>query len=527
MARKKKPRRAAAKAVTLAAEPPRRGSRPDQKTFRDLPIRTFTDWSVSDVKSALSELEYGSFARAAMMVDAMGRDDRIGGVLDTRAKGVLGLPLGFEPPEDGKGEAIVEDLEGNWWTMAAEDDLEELLKWGIMLGVVPGELVWEFGEQWIPRVKVWHPQYLEYRWDERRYYIHTADGPVPIELGNGKWVLFTPGGGSRPWMGGLVRRLAIPWLIRNFALRDWARYSEVHGLPIRKARVPSNSKKEDKDRFLSQVADLGNESVILTPFDENAKGDEKGFDLLLEEAKGESWEGFERLLGKCESCIAITVLGQNLTTEVTGGSYAAANVHANVRQDYIEADTNGLSTTLREQAVTWWAEFNHGNRELAPWPKWKTTPPPEDGKLYQYHFEYQVVTIDEARARIGLPPLPDGAGERVPQPILPPGESAVEALSRRAFLASGDKPGQARGFIRGQLYADALADHGRGRGVEALAPDVGEVLSLIQEARDYAELREGLIKLYGKASPDELAGLMEKALLLAELAGRHAVLEDV
>lgn len=496
--------------------------RPDQKNFRDLPVRTFTDWSVSNVKAALSELEFGSFARAAMLADAMTRDDRVSAVLDTRVKGVLGLPLTFEPGAGRQKASVVKEIEAGWWDMFPEDAVSDLLHWGLLLGVAVAEIEWELGDRWIPRPKVWHPQFLHYRWDERRYYVHTQDGPVAVTPGDGKWVLFTPGGDRRPWMGGLVRRLAIPWLIRNFALRDWARYSEVHGMPIRKAKVPANAKQEDKDIFLAQVEDLGNESVVLTPEGEK---DGSGFDLLLEEAKGDSWEGFERLMGKTETAIAVAVLGQNLTTEVQGGSYAAANVHDRVRLDYLEADTEGLSTTLRAQALGWWAEFNFGSRALAPWPRFETAPPPEDGKLYQYHFQYGIVTVNEARSRIGLPPLPDG--DRIPEPIAQPGETDTPAPAERLTLASGDRLAQAKGFVRGQLYADALGDQGREQGAGILASDMASVLSVIQAATDYDSLREGLIKLYGKMDPAELAGLMEKALVLADLAGRHAVLEDV
>jgi hypothetical protein len=60
---------------------------------------------------------------------------------------------------------------------------------------------------------------------------------------------------------------------------------------------------------------------------------------------------------------------------VSGGSYAAASVHQAIRQDLIEADARTLSTCLREQVVRWWAEYNLGKAELAPWPEWETEPP--------------------------------------------------------------------------------------------------------------------------------------------------------
>ncbi len=43
-----------------------------------------SSWSVSQVRSALRSLEDGDFSDAAQLVDAMGRDDRLTAVLQTR-----------------------------------------------------------------------------------------------------------------------------------------------------------------------------------------------------------------------------------------------------------------------------------------------------------------------------------------------------------------------------------------------------------------------------------------------------------
>ena len=72
--------------------------------------------------------------------------------------------------------------------------------------------------------------------------------------------------------------------------------------------------------------------------------------------------------------IAIAVLGQNLTTEVQGGSYAAAQVHQQVADYLRRADAECLSTTLRTQVLTWWAAYNFGDPAVAPWPRWKIDP---------------------------------------------------------------------------------------------------------------------------------------------------------
>jgi phage gp29-like protein len=54
------------------------------------------------------------------------------------------------------------------------------------------------------------------------------------------------------------------------------------------------------------------------------------------------------LLESCKTEVAIAILGQNLTTEVKGGLYAAAESHMAVRQDIIYGDKKLVEDTFNE-----------------------------------------------------------------------------------------------------------------------------------------------------------------------------------
>ena len=60
-----------------------------------------------------------------------------------------------------------------------------------------------------------------------------------------------------------------------------------------------------------------------------------------------------------------------------------------------------------------------------------------------------------------------------------------------------------------------------------VAPDLRKVLSIIDDAEDYPELRARLREAYGDMKPDAFARLVEKALILSELAGRYSVTVDL
>jgi phage gp29-like protein len=337
-----------------------------QQPTLDIPVQAFSVWdSVQLVQGALTDLENGTFLNAAILCDATGRDDRISATLAARVNGVLSLPLEFEAGIDGsaKADAVAKEAEAQWPSMFPESELSKLIRWGRFVGIAPGEIVWNTrdtaaGKRWIPKLEVWHPQFLTWRWDWRDYALITqSDGVQRMGDSPGRWFTYCPNGRYLAWQTGLIRALAIPFLIRWWAYRDWARYSEKHGMPIFKAVVPKKADEIVKERYFNSMAALGAENTIKCEQDETTG---RGYDAQLLEPTANTWAGFQGLINQCDSSIAILMLGQNLTTEVKGGSRSAAEVHERVRADFLRADAVTLSSFLRESVLKPWAAFNFG-----------------------------------------------------------------------------------------------------------------------------------------------------------------------
>jgi hypothetical protein len=111
------------------------------------------------------------------------------------------------------------------------------------------------------------------------------------------------------------------------------------------------------------------------------------------------------IVDSANTAIAIAVLGQNLTTEVKSGSFAAAKVHNKVEIQRIRNDGETASTVLHDQALEWWAEFNFGSRDLAPWPIWRTDPPTDQKERAE-----TLLALSQALStlrNIGLEPDPE------------------------------------------------------------------------------------------------------------------------
>ncbi len=124
-----------------------------------------------------------------------------------------------------------------------------------------------------------------------------------------------------------------------------------------------------REELASDLGDLGRDTGLCLP---------PGYDLKLVEATAKTWEMFRAQIELADLAIAIRLAGQNLTSDVSGGSLAAAKVHASIRADIIRCDAEALATTTHDQALTHWASLNFGDARLAPWPAWPTDPPEDE-----------------------------------------------------------------------------------------------------------------------------------------------------
>ena len=551
-------------ALALAAQPPSpavvreivfMGDRePPRRVYRDLPLFGVDNWdNVNMVRDALVQLDKGMFDRAALLIDAMMADDRIAGVWSCRADGLLGLPIDMRVPKnhetDERAIKLAEAAETAWEEMAPEQALGELLKWGRFLGFGLAEKIYPPGK-WTPVLKVWHPKFVFWDWGTRVYRLITAEGVVDLDPSDPatrrKWIFYCPWGYARGWVQGRVRSLAIPWLIRQWAYRDWARHNEVHGIPVRKVKVPAQWDDQEKQRALQEIAQLATESVIRCPVDSEGNG----FDLELVEPQSNSYEAFEHLIAKADTAIAVVLLGQNLTTEIGDkGSRAAAQVHDRVRQDVIRSDAESLSTCLHDQLMLEWCAYNQKDDPvLAPWPGWDIVPPQDEMKAgtalralaeSMLVFRQSQLPFDygELAENYGLPLEPGKEISEFQDPQVAAAKEKAKAME--AMPAPGGKEGDvpakkkmALGHIsapllRGQAYTDALAEEIRAVAQPLFSPFLRKLLATIEGAQSYDEIRSRVLAIYrDHKSPRELADLIEKAVILSELNGILSVREE-
>lgn len=338
---------------------------------REIPIATVqTHWSWQGVNAALDDLRIGIFDRPAQLAESILWDARVQAAMSSRTGGLLGRPAKFEAASSPrvKGSRAAQEVLDAWldvWPqVSSESAFSQLHAWAVMMFGL-AQITWDTSvTPWVPHIVPFHPRYTYYQFVFRKLIALTLDGQVPVTPGDGHWFCLAPFGDHRGWMRGVMPALARPWIQRNFAFRDFARYCERHGFPMLKAKVPAAADPRQIAALNSKLANIGQESVITIP--QGVDG-ANSYDIDYLEPTAATYEAFSQAIATCDMDITLALLAQNLTTEVKEGSFAAARMHGDVRQAVIEFDNRWLSEAIYSQIARPFALFNFGDAELAPY----------------------------------------------------------------------------------------------------------------------------------------------------------------
>ncbi|EKC3541344.1 DUF935 family protein, partial [Salmonella enterica] len=90
---------------------------------------------------------------------------------------------------------------------------------------------------------------------------------------------------------GLFRVLVWPYLFKNYAVRDFAEFLEIYGMPARIAYYMTGTSEEDRDRLLMSLVRLGHDSVAVM---------EQGSEVKFEAAASGTGDTFTMMIDWCE-----------------------------------------------------------------------------------------------------------------------------------------------------------------------------------------------------------------------------------
>lgn len=310
-------------------------------TLQQIPV-TQLRWYLRDLENAQAEADAGYLSTAAQLYRAMQRDGTIAGLLSTRTSGLVRLPKRFY----GSKSEILDALRAKngsrsvFDEMAPPSELAALEADGDVLGVGVGELVPVQGRDYPVFVRL-DPEFLQYVWQENRWYYLSRVGRIPITPGDGRWVLHIPNGRIAPWRWGLWPALGRAFINKEHAISTRAGFIASVANPARVIETAMGSTQQERRAFFSHVLRWGPNTVIELPV---------GWKASLLELTGRAWEVFQREVDTCNEEIMIALAGQ--ITSTTGGTgFSNEEMPRIIRSDLIKASGENLGYTCNTQIL--------------------------------------------------------------------------------------------------------------------------------------------------------------------------------
>lgn len=364
--------------------------------------------------------------------DIIDRDDRVSACSRTRALALVGRPWAVKPAP-----GMEQDADAAFVAEQCHDIMQAIPRWPLVVGELGGdginrglgvqEIVWGVDRKgryvpknfkWkAPNRFVWQPETLKLA---RKDMLDPYWGVALDDLKPDGFVVHTPKAGRPSYVtrGGVLISIVIPALSKKHGNKWWFKGLERDGVALPILKIEGNQDTspeliaEGKKILRNMAASWG--AVLWGGMSIEKAGGTGEFDGTAH----------EKLVNLANTSIAIALLGQNLTTEVTGGSFAAANAHNFVRGDLLANDLVELAVTVREQVLERIVRFNWPG---APVPIYETTVGQKQAPSVE-EVEAGLYTDDEARSGKGWAPKADGAGSkyRTP-PVAAPAFSAYSA----------------------------------------------------------------------------------------------------
>jgi phage gp29-like protein len=362
----------------------------------------------------------GDITDAMILFDEIERSDaRVFSLAGTRRRALIGLGWEIVSAADKQSEHVDKALADDAAAYAREriDSIDTFdtalshLATAIGPNLAVLELIWEPGELIdLAPIPSWRltmrpeksPAIRVLTADERTY------GVEAVGL---KWCVHLPNGMSgSPIDRSLHRAQAMIWLWKKLALCDWGAFCELFGMPVRVGRYDPGVSDAEKTNLRAMLEGMGSRGWAMIS---------RAVEIVFAESSQRGIAPFEAFLGWLTRESAVLWLGGNLTSDTSGGTgtYAAASVQDEVRDDLRDADIQAEARTVREQILAPMVRCKFPGRDV-PVPYFERTVPEDSLQVAARVAAWQRVGLrvpaDWARSQSGIPePEPD---EKVLEP---------------------------------------------------------------------------------------------------------------
>lgn len=469
------------------------------------------------------EADSGDVMRQMELFEEMEeKDPHLFSQLQTRKNSVTGLDYEVIPfSDDERDKDIAEFVRQEIESLESfEDVLMDLLD-AIGKGIAMSEIIWTYDEGKVTVEDIRWRHQKKFFWDENdTLKVITKDYPAGIEIPENKFIIHSYKARSgHPSRAGVLRVIAWMYLFKNYDIKDWVSFCEVFGMPLRLGKYNPSASEDDKLALMRALVQIGTDAAGIIP-----DGTEIEF---KESSKSTSINVYESLARYCDEQISKAVLGQTLTSDSGGGSYAQSKTHNEVRHDLTVADCKAIAATLRRDLIRPLVLFNFGEDRRIPYIRFDVE---EAGDLKETVDIYQKLICD-----IGLKIPTSHLYKKfsVPKPeddeevAAPPKDTASLPLKADMKLIANKETDQADEISKEyQKRVDIFADEATAQSSKIFVKMFEPIMKLLDGAENLEDLKKQLEdekfaqQLYKEMDVSDLEELLQKAMFYSDMLGR-------
>ncbi len=277
------------------------------------------------------------------------------------------------------------------------------------------------------------------------------------------------------------------WLIefKNASLEFWIELLERFGTPWVIGKTEGN-----KDDLADEIYNmLGGDGAVLDTEDS----------IELKTISSSDKANFKEIIEYIDDQIRQLILGGNLTSNVKGGSQAAATVHNEIREDLAKADENIVNKTIKE-TIKNFKELNHIDTEIT-------------GRLKDIDDpNTEMATRDKTITEMGFELEPEYIEKTYGVKVKPKEANIIPNSKLLSFSKT--------------LPQDELEL--QSNSIDTINPLTfqKQILKLVENSSSYEELQESLLNIYPNIDTKDLADLLFRNIANSDIQARAEVEEE-
>ncbi len=432
-------------------------------------------------------------------------DGHLGGCVSSRKAGVKALEWGIDRGKAKSRQAkLVEDLFTN--TLKVGRIIGEMLN-APLYGYQPMEVMWgKAGDYILPLDVVGKPPEWFVFDEENRLRFRSKENYINgEELPDRKFLL--PRNDptyQNPYGFAELSRCFWPITFKRGGLKFWIVFTEKYGMPFLVGKKPRGTDKKETDALADTLEKMIQDAVAVIP-------DDSSVEIMEPSGKGASAQIYAQLLEFCKTEVAIAILGQNLTTEVKGGSFAAAQSHMAVRGDIVDGDKKIVEEAFNE-LIDWIFDYNFGSGQRPVFSMWEEEDVDKDlaerdktlsetGVKFTKTYYMRAYGFEEEDLEINPPPPTDGLSR--------------SSRSNGLNYAEGVK-----GFPDQDAIDAAIASISPTALQKQAEGVLRPIIEMIEGGQNYQEMLNALADTYPNMDDAALQEMLSRAIFVSEVWGR-------